>query len=227
MSEKSSGGASVQAALLGRLGAHPVQLPALRERIEDLGRLAAYFLRGAGRVADRVFETEAFHALCLYDWPHNVRELQKVIAEAELLSAGAPAISFEHLPASITALVEPGGEGSSAVDVAPADGAVRDPIDPAVKTARTRRPAPSAAELIELLGRYQGNVAHVARHLKRQYAVVWRCIQRYGIAADDFRPSADAAGGVGGAALPENPLPDGEDQTDEDDDIDAEPEKGS
>jgi len=57
----------------------------------------AYFLRGT----DRAFETEAFHALCLHDWPHNVRELQKVIAEAKLLSAGAPAISFEHCrPAS-------------------------------------------------------------------------------------------------------------------------------
>ena len=96
---------NVQAALLGRLGAHPIQLPALRERVEDLGRLAAFFLRGT----DRAFETEAFHALCLHDWPHNVRELQKVIAEAKLLSAGAPAISFEHLPASITALVEAGG----------------------------------------------------------------------------------------------------------------------
>jgi DNA-binding NtrC family response regulator len=210
---------NVQAALVGRLGAHPIQLPALRERVEDLGRLAAFFLRGT----DRAFETEAYHALCLYDWPHNVRELQKVVAEAKLLSEGAPTISFEHLPASITALVEAGDVGG-VPDAAPPDGVVRDAIDPAVKTARTRRPAPTAEELVELLARYQGNVAHVARHLKRQYAVVWRCIQRYGIAANSFRPDAGA-----GAAPVDEPPP-GDDlleEVDDEDDLDAEPAKGS
>jgi DNA-binding NtrC family response regulator len=170
-----------------------------------------------------VFETEAFHALFLHDWPHNVRELQKVVAEAKLLSEGAPTISFEHLPASITALVEAGDVGG-VPDAAPPDGVVRDAIDPAVKTARTRRPAPTAEELVELLARYQGNVAHVARHLKRQYAVVWRCIQRYGIAANSFRPDAGA-----GAAPVDEPPP-GDDlleEVDDEDDLDAEPAKGS
>ena len=214
-----SGGSSVQAALLGRLGAFPIQLPALRDRIEDLGSLAAFFLRGSG---ERSFETEAFQALCLHEWPHNVRELQKVIAEAELLSAGAPAISFDHLPESITALVEPIADGPGAAgepgDEVRLDGVVQGVIDPAVKTARTRRPAPTADELLTLLTLYQGNVAHVARHLKRQYAVVWRCIQRYGIAADSFRPG-------GGPALPENANPEpAADQSDEDD-LEPEPEK--
>jgi len=30
-------------------------------------------------------------------------------------------------------------------------------------------------------------VAEVARRLKRQYAVVWRCVQRYGIDTRSFR----------------------------------------
>ncbi len=218
-----AGAANVQAALIGRLGAYPIQLPALRDRVEDLGRLAAFFLRGT----DRSFETEAFHALCLHDWPHNVRELQKVIAEAALLSVDAPAISFEHLPASITALVEAGDGAAAPGDGPPPDGVVRESIDPAVKTARTRRPAPTAEELTELLGRYQGNVAHVARHLKRQYAVVWRCIQRYGIAAGSFRPDAGA-----GAAPADEPPPPSEGELDEEeddaeDDLGAEPAKGS
>ena len=207
-----SGTGSIQAALLGRLGAQPIQLPALRERIEDLGRLAGFFLRDA----DRSFDTEAFHALCLHHWPHNVRELQKVVAEAEILSAGTPSIAFEHLPESITALVEQAGDAEGERDEAlphaaahgSSDGAVRDPFDPAVKTARTRRPAPAAEELIQLLERYQGNVAHVARHLKRQYAVVWRIIQRYGIAADNFRPGGGGGPGAPAAAGPvSEPMP--------------------
>jgi DNA-binding NtrC family response regulator len=200
-----SGTGSIQAALLGRLGAQPIQLPALRERIEDLGRLAGFFLRGV----DRAFDTDAFHALCLHDWPHNVRELQKVVAEAEILNAGTASISFEHLPESITSLIEPTSDladgGADRDDPAPNDGAVQDPFDPAVKTARTRRPAPSAEELIRLLEQYQGNVAHVARHLKRQYAVVWRCIQRYGIVADDFRAGGGQGQASTGAAAPPSP----------------------
>jgi len=227
-----SGSGSIQAALLGRLGAQPIQLPALRDRIEDLGRLAGFFLRGA----DRTFDTEAFHALCLHQWPHNVRELQKVVAEAEILSAGSPSIAFEHLPESITALVEQAGDPDGERDdglaheapgsAGSGDGAVRDPLDPAVKTARTRRPAPSAEELIRLLEQHQGNVAHVARDLKRQYAVVWRIIQRYGIAADDFRPggggAAAATAAVAAAGPPRDPAGDAhnDEQNDEENDED-------
>jgi DNA-binding NtrC family response regulator len=185
-------GGAVQAALLGRLGAQPVQIPALRDRPEDLGRLVAYFLRDAGDVR---FETEAFHALFLHDWPHNVRELQKVIAEAVLLSAGTPGIGLGHLPDSITSQIEPTGDAAPIVAAVAGDeaAAAREPVG----AARTRRPAPSAQELTELLQIYRGNVAHVARHLKRQYAVVWRCIQRYGIAADEFRAEADLPIGAG------------------------------
>jgi len=187
------GGLNIQDALLGRLGAQPIQLPPLRDRIEDIGRLAAFFLaRGADdRARERAFDTDAFQALFLHDWPHNIRELQKVIGEAQLLSAGAPMIGFDHLPESVTAVVEPGAEEPGAIpdDLSGMDSVPIEIADPAsARMSRTRRPPPTADELTDLLGLYQGNVAHVARHLNRQYAVVWRCIQRYGINADRFRP---------------------------------------
>ena len=52
---------------------------------------------------------------------------------------------------------------------------------------RRRRPAPSREELTSLLDATNGSVAEVARRLNRQYAVIWRCIQRYGIDANRFR----------------------------------------
>jgi transcriptional regulator with PAS, ATPase and Fis domain len=183
---------TVQEALVGRLGAQPVLLPPLRDRLEDLGRLAAFFL---GEDSGRHFETEAFHALFLHSWPHNVRELQKVIAEAEILSRDSPTIGLEHLPDAILATVEAdsraaeGGEGDGETADASAANAVREFSEriPSVTVMRTRRPAPTAEELTQLLREYQGSVAGVARHLNRQYAVVWRCLQRYGINADEFR----------------------------------------
>jgi transcriptional regulator with GAF, ATPase, and Fis domain len=199
-------GAHVQEALLGRLGAQPILLPPLCDRVEDIGRLAAHFLKEAARAAGQPertqgFEPEAFHALLLHTWPLNVRELSKVVTEAEVLSRGVPAIGLEHLPDAVTATLQVEGDEPSEdtqVDPAPqpatdADtGPVRD-FDGAPGTARTRRPAPSREELTTLLQRYQGSVAQVARHLKRQYAVVWRCIQRYGIDAATFR---QGGGGV-------------------------------
>ena len=52
---------------------------------------------------------------------------------------------------------------------------------------RTRRPAPTREELESLLAQTNGSVAEVARRLDRQYAVVWRCVQRYGIDAGKYR----------------------------------------
>ncbi|MES1205125.1 MAG: sigma 54-interacting transcriptional regulator [Pseudomonadota bacterium] len=176
----SSGAPAIQAALLGRLGAQPIQLPPLRERPEDLGRLVAYFLGAVG--CDRPLETEALQALFLYSWPHNIRELQKVITEAELLSRGVPAIGLEHLPASLVdALDGPASERTTGGSgpIARHTGA----------PPRIRRPVPSADELRALMQRFRGNVAHVATHLDRQWAVISRTLRRYGIDPAEFRPS--------------------------------------
>jgi len=192
----------VQEALLGRLGAQPIVIPPLRDRVEDVGRLAAYFLELAGD--ERGFEPEAFHALLLHTWPLNVRELSKVVSEASLLSRGVDAIGLEHLPDAVTANLDVHSEElddeDTNIDVAPAahddleSGRVAE-FNDAPRTSRTaekrtRRPAPTREELTTLLARFDGSVAQVARHLNRQYAVVWRCIQRYGIDANKYRPAS-------------------------------------
>jgi len=188
----------VQDAVLGRLGAQPILLPPLRERVEDVGRLVTHFLH---EVRDgRTFEPEAFHALCLHAWPLNVRELSKVMAEAEALSRGATTIGLEHLPDAVTATLQLDGEDefeNTDVDLQPP--AAENPeetleSDPGMTRAagvptrtRRRRPAPTREELTSLLAASKGSVAEVARRLNRQYAVIWRCIQRYGIDANQFR----------------------------------------
>jgi len=196
-------GAHVQDALLGRLGAQPIVLPPLRDRVEDIGRLAARFLGESGRTAADApaFEPEAFQALVLHNWPLNVRELLKVITEAALLSRDA-AIGLEHLPDTITARLQVDSEEPSEdthVDPVPRavpesdTGKLSEP-EGAAPAVRTRRPAPTAEELTALLAQYRGSVAQVARHLHRQYAVVWRCIQRYGIDAAAYRGGAGGGG---------------------------------
>jgi transcriptional regulator with PAS, ATPase and Fis domain len=195
-------GGHVQEAVLGRLGAQPILLPPLHDRVEDIGRLVAHFL--ADVHDGRAFEPEAFHALCLHAWPLNVRELSKVIEEAEALSRGASTIGLEHLPDAVTATLQLDAEDdfeTTDVDLHPPpdDGVVRAGMTRAATVpVRTRRPAPTRDELTMLLAQTNGSVAEVARRLDRQYAVVWRCIQRYGIDARSFRDDADEISDHGG-----------------------------
>ena len=83
-----------------RLSVFPIEVPPLRERREDIPRLAAHFARLAARRMNRAEPglTEAqTRALAAYDWPGNVRELQNVVERAVILSRG-DALRFD-LPA--------------------------------------------------------------------------------------------------------------------------------
>jgi transcriptional regulator with GAF, ATPase, and Fis domain len=72
-----------------RLNVFPVQLPPLRERRVDIPALVAHFVeilgRRVGRQIDHIPE-ETMMALCSYDWPGNIRELQNLIERAVILS---------------------------------------------------------------------------------------------------------------------------------------------
>jgi NtrC-family two-component system response regulator AlgB len=89
--------------LLFRLNVIEVPVPPLRERHEDISRLAREFLRffGAGkRPLELTSEAEA--ALLAYPWPGNVRELRNVIERAVILSPGS-VLGREALPQRIAA----------------------------------------------------------------------------------------------------------------------------
>lgn len=131
-------------ALLGRLGALAVELPPLRDRVEDIGRLVAHFIereRPAGGEETRpgddgqvpLFEAEAFQALLLYAWPLNVRELSKVIAQVAVLCRGR-AIGIADLPLLVT-------EGLRIIE----KGEQKGDTDPPPHGAETLDPAPAAS----------------------------------------------------------------------------------
>ncbi len=75
--------------LFYRLNVFPIHVPPLRDRRDDIARLALHFLDRFGRQAGRGFEGigEAdVDRLLGYDWPGNVRELEHVIERAVVLS---------------------------------------------------------------------------------------------------------------------------------------------
>jgi transcriptional regulator with PAS, ATPase and Fis domain len=160
-----TGGQGLRADLAARLGAEPITLPPLRERIEDLGALAAHLM---GERA-KPFELGAFQAMCLHAWPGNVRELGKVVTSAAALARESERIGFEHLPTAIAAA-------------------------PRLKSSpgrRRYRAPPTPEELSALLERYDGNVLRVARQLDRKPALVYRWAKRFGLDVDEFRDKAE------------------------------------
>jgi DNA-binding NtrC family response regulator len=77
--------------LLYRVNTVEIQLPALRERREDIPPLAAHFARRlAARHGHppRTFSPDAMTALLEHSWPGNVRELEHVVERALLLCQG-------------------------------------------------------------------------------------------------------------------------------------------
>jgi transcriptional regulator with GAF, ATPase, and Fis domain/CheY-like chemotaxis protein len=74
--------------LYHRLAVFPVEVPALRERMEDLELLTEHFLEQMGQQMPRKrLTTEALLMLREHSWPGNVRELMHVLERGAILAA--------------------------------------------------------------------------------------------------------------------------------------------
>jgi Nif-specific regulatory protein len=86
-----------------RLNVVAIDLPPLRERRDDVPRLARHFLSmyaaRAGRPVTSI-SPDAMRALESYDWPGNVRELQNAIERAIVLGT-TDTVRLEDLPESL------------------------------------------------------------------------------------------------------------------------------
>ncbi len=99
--------------LFYRLNVVSVEMPPLRDRKDDIGALAAFFIRKyAGELKRKIdgLAPEAQKLLMRYQWPGNIRELENTIERAVLLTEG-PIITAEDLRLGETIAV--GGDPSS------------------------------------------------------------------------------------------------------------------
>jgi DNA-binding NtrC family response regulator len=152
--------------LHARLKGHVLRLPPLRARRRDIGLLCAALLpRVAGaRAAEIRFQRAAARTLLTYDWPHNVRELEQVLARAMALLDGNE-LQLAHLPDEL---------------VQPVPGAGK------VET--------GGAQLARLLREHAGNLSAVARAPATSRSQVKRMVVRHGIDLAAYRGAASAAG---------------------------------
>src|SRR5271168_4496745 len=109
-----------------RLSVIPIQLPALRERREDIPLLARHFLERFRKSMEKPIEglsPESVRRLEAYDWPGNVRELENTMERAVALETGTE-ISLRVLPDRIAGYssATASGAGATGAPSFPAEG---------------------------------------------------------------------------------------------------------
>lgn len=150
--------------LLFRINTFEVQIPPLRERLDDIPALVDHFVRKARPHAPAdaaVIDDAAQKMLREHHWPGNVRELANCIEHALVLCDGLP-LTVDHLPARL------GAARSRPVATLRGIGAIASP-QPSAYALRESRPA-SLRELemqaiLEGLERNHGNKAKTAEEL--------------------------------------------------------------
>lgn len=145
--------------LFYRLNVLPLDVPALRERKEDLDQLAAQFFHAyaadkPGRL--KGFSAAALRAIRAYDWPGNVRELLNRIRRAMVLAEGR--------------LIAPADLGLENVET---------PIAAGLDASRLRAERDA---ILASLARSGGNVTHAARELAVSRMTLYRQMAKHGIA---------------------------------------------
>ena len=84
--------------LYHRLAVFPLEVPALRERLEDLPMLIEFFLDRMGKESPRKsISSEAVALLQQHAWPGNVRELMHVLERASILADDRAEIGIDDV----------------------------------------------------------------------------------------------------------------------------------
>lgn len=164
--------------LFYRLHVVPLALPPLRERDDDVLRIATHFLRQFAAEEGKRFKTmspEAETALLSYNWPGNVRELQNVIRNVVVLHDG-DAIDADMLPRALLSAGAPGSRISTTPSTAGARPPVlaagaREDIEPLEAVVRRAIEAAIAA--------CDGNIPRAAMALRVSPSTLYRRIQAW------------------------------------------------
>lgn len=145
--------------LYARIRDHSLTLPRLADRKEDIYMLSRAFI-GRNKRPEVSLSDEAMIALLCYDFPRNVRELERIITTA-LLQCNNKELGVEQLSADV---IEAYREADAT------------PQRPSGAMIETGKP-----ELVALLKANGGSVAEAAKVLGKSRTAVYRMMDRWGI----------------------------------------------
>jgi len=163
-----------------RLNVFPINLPPLRDRLDDLPVLVAHFVAKFARsmgASPSAASPEAIQKLREYNWPGNVRELENIIERATILAKGSP-LAAQHLDFGRRAQPSSSGPTQSGpvpvVAVAPA--AAEDGKSLAERLLDSER-----KEIIAAVEKSRGNIASAARTLGINRSTLYYRLRKHGL----------------------------------------------
>ena len=173
-----------------RLNVFPINLPPLRERLDDIpvlaGHFASKFARSMGGGSGGV-STDAVQRLREYAWPGNVRELENIIERAMILARGGE-IGAQHLdfgrraqtslPAIATGAASSGGGSGNFTPVA-TDAALA-PADEGRSLAE-RLLESERKEIVAAVEKSRGNIASASRILGINRSTLYYRLRKHGL----------------------------------------------
>jgi two-component system, NtrC family, response regulator len=145
-----------------RLAVVRIDLPPLRERLDDLRTLATHFLERFSteyKIRPRPFSADALEAIHTYPWPGNVRELENRIKRGVIMAEGR----------RITA----------------ADLELESATPPA--SLKSARDDAERRVVVEALQRCQGNISRAAEALRTSRPAFHRLLAKHALRAEDFK----------------------------------------
>ncbi len=148
-----------------RLAVVSIEIPPLRERLEDLRALSLRFLERYSaeyNVRPRRFAADAMAAMHEHSWPGNVRELENRIKRAVIMAEGRriTAVDLELTGAAMQA----------------------QPVS--LKVARNEV---ERRVLVDALQRYRGNISRAAKAVQISRPAFHELLAKHGIRADEFK----------------------------------------
>jgi two-component system nitrogen regulation response regulator NtrX len=154
--------------LLYRLNVVPIDVPPLRERLEDVPALVAHFaerLAASAGVPGKKFADDAIVRLQSRAWPGNIRELRNAVERALILAPGKVVTGVD-----VDRLL-PGGDGA----------AMPPPTAGGAHTFETFKQEAEKNFLAQQLREHDWNVSETARALKMPRSNLYKKIERYGL----------------------------------------------
>jgi DNA-binding NtrC family response regulator len=168
-----------RADLFYRLNVIRIELPPLRERVEDIPLLATHFVESyrsnQGTTVTEI-ASDAMQALLGYSWPGNVRELENAIRAGVALADGA-VLRRGNLPEWVAPRMPKPPRRDLLLDIER-----RLPDLAADLIGRIER-----EYLIKVLSQHNGNVAKCARHSGLSRRSVTQKLQKYGLTRGQFK----------------------------------------
>jgi len=169
-----------------RLNVFPIELPPLRERLEDLSELADSSLQSCTKAGLEPIQLtdSALSALCQYEWPGNVRELSNLMERLCILYPGGK-VDQRLLPQRYVGNMAAQDEAEAVTGESLPTGS---PVD--ILAACKGMPLKDYLESIEValidaaLREAGGIVAHAAEKLQIRRTTLSEKMKRYGIALD-------------------------------------------